>query len=130
MLSLYYDGEECGTWLGIRAGHPFRAFIQVRGDISGVPRSTDWNRVTTSTDRYGSVYPCAVGSGGICIVRYVPARAVGGRGYATCILPFPALPLAPSILTAVPLLIESEAVRAYRELLFIPVLLLSSAYWF
>ena len=78
MLSLYYDGGECSTWSGIRAGHPFRAFflsILVRGDTSGVPRSIDRNRVTTSIDRYGSVYPCTAGSGSICIVRCVPAPA-------------------------------------------------------
>ena len=46
-------------------------------------------------DRYGSVYPCIPGSGDIHIVGYVSARAAGGRGYVTYIVPFPALPLDP-----------------------------------
>ena len=87
-------------WSEFRAGRPLGAFcfcsILVRGDISGVPRSTDRDRVTTSTDRYGSAYPCTVGSGGICIIRCIPVRAAGIRGYATCIVPFLALSLVPS----------------------------------
>ena len=81
-----YDGGGCSTWSGICAGRPFRtcllffSSILVRGDISGVPRSIDRNRVTTSTDRYGSAYPCTAGSGGICIVGRVPAHAAGDRG--------------------------------------------------
>ena len=80
-----YDSGGCSTWSGVCAGRPFRAYlfffsILVRGDISGVPRSIDRNRATTSTDRYGSVYSCTAGSGGICIVGRVPARAAGDRG--------------------------------------------------
>ena len=47
-------------------------------------------------DRYGSGYPYITGSGGIRIVRWVSTRAADGRGYVTCIVPFPALPLVPS----------------------------------
>ena len=84
-----------GSVLGTPSVH-FFCSILVRGDVSGLPRSSDRNRVTTSTGRYGSAYPCTTGSGGICIVRFVPARAAGGRGYATCIVPFLALSLFPS----------------------------------
>ena len=31
-------------------------------------------------DRYGSVYPCIAGSGGVRIVRCVSTRAAGGPG--------------------------------------------------
>ena len=105
MLSLVVDhfardydgGGGCVTWSGVRASPLFRAFffcsILVRGDISGVPRSIHRNRVAISTDHYGSAYPCTAGSGGICIVGLVPARAAGGRGYATCTVPFLALSL-------------------------------------
>ena len=103
-------------------------------------------------DRYGSGYPCIAGSGGIRVVRCVSTRAAGGPSYVTCIVPFPALPLVPSqyeylfgasftppqllycvgvsTLTAKSLLISSEVVRDNRDLLFISVLLLSSAFWF
>ena len=64
MLSLYYDGGECGTWSGVRAGRPSRAFF-IYIYISEVPLSIDRNRVTTSMDRYGSVYLCTAGSGDI-----------------------------------------------------------------
>ena len=56
-------------------------------------------------DHYGSLprwiatvsaYPRIAGSGGIRMVRDVATRAAGGRGYATCIVPFSALPLVPS----------------------------------
>ena len=85
-----------GSVLVAPSVHLFFALCQCAGDISGVPRSIDCNRVTTSTGRYGSAYPCIAGNGGICIVRCVPARAAGGRGYAMCIVPLLALSLVPS----------------------------------
>ena len=47
-------------------------------------------------DCYGSGYPCIAGGRGIRIVRCVSTRAAGGRGYVTCIVPFPTLNLVPS----------------------------------
>ena len=53
--------------------------ILVRGGISGVPRGIDRDHVTTSTDRYGSSYPCTANcGGGNCIVGRVLMCAVGG----------------------------------------------------
>ena len=96
MLSLYYGDGECGTSSGsvlvVPSVHCFFFSTLVRGDISGAPRSTDRNHVATSRGRHGSAYPCTAGSGGICIVWCVPARAAGGRGYATCIVTFLAYP--------------------------------------
>ena len=84
MLTLYYNGSGCGTWSEVRVDRSLGAFKK------------KMNRVTTSMDCYGSVYPCPAGSGGIFIVRCVSACAEGGRGCSTCIEPFPVLPLVPS----------------------------------
>ena len=111
ILSFHYDGGECGTGSGsvlvtpsvlvAPSVHCFIYFIYfcsilVRGDLSEVLRSIDRNCVGTLLDRYGSVYSCTAGSGGIYIVRCVPARTADGRGYARYVLPFLALSLVPS----------------------------------
>ena len=44
--------------------HVFFFLLLVRGGIFGVPRDIDRDRMTTSTDRYGSAYSCTASSGG------------------------------------------------------------------
>ena len=64
----------CGTWSGVRAGHPLCACFRfiffhsplyptTRGRIQNAPEYRP-SYVTTSTDRYGSAYTCTEGSEG------------------------------------------------------------------
>ena len=81
---------------GVRDGRPFRAHIYIcmwyAGTYPGYPCTAGSGGICIVR----CVPACAAGSGGICIVRCVSAYAAGGRGHAMCIVPFPALPLVPS----------------------------------
>ena len=84
MLSLCYEGGRRGTCSGVRDGRPFCAFFFLMHDYCSLSR---W--IATSG------YPCIADSGGARVVRCVSTRAAGSRGYVTCIVPCPALPLVP-----------------------------------